>query len=383
MAGKTITGDPGKSSTPLYDYLRTLTSPNTRRSYGRGISSFLLVHIPEADDDEARARRYLENGRDPFGDVVTWINASASLAPTSLQARKAAVIGFLDYHEKSIPDKRKKIIARMVRGGPRTQDISPSRDQLRKILHHGNAMIRIAVLIMSSSGIRIGELAALRWTDIKGDLATDRPLMIRIRAETTKTKIARTVWISSEAADALTLWRDRHPAICDAVRKHNRQKGFIVDEGRIIPIDLKGIKKAFQRSVQKAGLDDRDPSTGWHLLHPHTLRKYLRNELVKAEAVDARDYVDKIIGHESQLDRAYGRLSPDAIHEFYRTWEHLLWIERPVQIASKELKSVQAENVEMQARMQSMEKQMRHQESVLEKLQIALAAMEPKPKGKK
>lgn len=384
MAGKMITGDPGKTSTPVYDYLRTLVTENTRRGYAHALDIFLQQHLPDAPDTEARARLYLADGRDPFSDLVDFINAHRTLAPKTLQAQRAAVVGWLDYHDRSIPDKRKKIISRMVRGGARTQDISPTRDQLKTILMYGSPLTRIAVLVMASSGIRIGELIQLKWSDLAGDLAADRPLGIRIRAEITKTKTRRLTYCSSEAADALLLWRENHPAFCKSIRKHTTTKDYTIDAERIIPLTQQSVQDAFQRAITRAGLNERDASTHRHLLHPHSLRKYIRNTLSKADATDARDYVDTLIGHESQLDRAYRRMDPDEVRDFYAAWEHLLWIERPVQIATKELKTVQRENVEMQQKMSALEGDIAYLRSLIEKIQIAEAAIEDeKPKRKK
>ena len=60
--------------------------------------------------------------------------------------------------------------------------------------------LRALILTLLSSGMRIGESLSVRWVD--ADL-NSTPAMLRLKAEYTKTRVARTAYVSDEAKQAL------------------------------------------------------------------------------------------------------------------------------------------------------------------------------------
>jgi len=74
-----------------------------------------------------------------------------------------------------------------------------TKDIINRIVRLGNAKLSAAVLIACSSGMRIGEIVQLRFSDVD----FTEPTTIIVRAETTKTRETRITHISSEATSAL------------------------------------------------------------------------------------------------------------------------------------------------------------------------------------
>ena len=56
---------------------------------------------------------------------------------------------------------------------------------------------------LASSGCRTGELTHVRWKDVNFN---SRPVSINLRADYTKTRVGRTVFISDEAVAELKQW---------------------------------------------------------------------------------------------------------------------------------------------------------------------------------
>lgn len=75
-----------------------------------------------------------------------------------------------------------------------------TKDTINRIIRLANPKLAAVVLIACSSGMRIGEITQLRFSDV--DFTLD-PVTITVRAETTKTRETRITHISSEAASAL------------------------------------------------------------------------------------------------------------------------------------------------------------------------------------
>jgi len=66
-----------------------------------------------------------------------------------------------------------------------------------------NRRLRVFLYTLASSGARVGELSSIRWKDV--DLNAN-PVSIHLRAETTKTKVGRTVYVTRETAEELKQW---------------------------------------------------------------------------------------------------------------------------------------------------------------------------------
>jgi len=85
---------------------------------------------------------------------------------------------------------------------PITENKIPTNEELKQILQYGGINARALFLVLSSSGMRIGEATKITWDDI--DFKTRK---ISIKAGYTKTDNSRYTFISEEALDALIEWK--------------------------------------------------------------------------------------------------------------------------------------------------------------------------------
>jgi integrase len=86
-------------------------------------------------------------------------------------------------------------------------------EQLRMLYNCAGPVTRALLLILTSSGMRVGEAAQLRVRDIDFEAAKPAAL-VHLRAATTKTDISRDVFISDDAVQAvqaLILLRNKQP----------------------------------------------------------------------------------------------------------------------------------------------------------------------------
>ena len=75
-----------------------------------------------------------------------------------------------------------------------------TKDTINRVIRQANPKLAAVILFACYSGMRIGEIAQLRFSDV--DL-TAKPARITIRAETAKTRETRITHVSSEAVNAL------------------------------------------------------------------------------------------------------------------------------------------------------------------------------------
>ena len=139
-----------------------------------------------------------------------------------------------------------------------------------------------AVLLSMNTGLRRGELLALRWTnvDMKGR-------QITIEGSTAKAGQTRHIPLNAEALDVLKKWKEQAPA-----------------GERLFPIDT-SFKTAWAKLLERAHI------TGFRW---HDLRHHFASRLVQAGV--ALNTVRELLGHGSMaMTLRYAHLAPDQKRE--------------------------------------------------------------------
>ena len=283
------------------------------------------------------ALEYLNDGRDQFDfadDLQDFIRAQNQMAARTQRTYKSLVVSWLaENHIFLHPQTTRRIRAS---GRSRTRDRIPTQAELRKITGHCDLQMKAYILLLSSSGLRPGEALGLRWDDIDRERG-----MIRVRAEITKTNEPRVAFISREAMETLEEWHDYHDRYIEIVDVFT-WRDVERDTDRIFPVTYGAVRDKFNRVLEKAGLDECDPSTGRTVLHLHGLRKYFRTRLPMGGA--QIDVVEELMGHEGYLAGSYLRLTEADLEAAYRQAEHELWVYKTKPINEEELKQLEQEN---------------------------------------
>lgn len=218
---------------------------------------------------------------------------------SSIKTWTAAVKGFFRHHEIKVyaEDFKQSVrIPKLVRHReePITKEI------IIRLLHNATPRLRTVILIAVASGMRIGEIAQLRTSDID---FSSKPVKIRIRAETTKGKTqARESFLTSEAASGLKDylkrtfdWNETSPdrSIFEKIEKNTDQS-------------TKGIIESLTGSLRRACKNipelTRLNEGGRRMIHFHAFRKYFRTKVGNATN---RDFAEALMGHRFYLDTYY------------------------------------------------------------------------------
>ena len=224
-----------------------------------------------------------------------------------------------------------------------------TREILVRLLHNSPAKLQTAVLMTTSSGMRIGELVQLKTSDIDFTI----PTTIHVRAETTKTREARIVHISNEATNSLKDYLVRtfgwtkdentdrfiflqtyeerlgklrallerskdeeKPGIkkrIDELEKEysglNAEQKFnkaVLSAKNVLEMMLRDIiKKVPELSIRSAN--------GRYLVHFHACRSYFKTQVTDAHE---SDYAEAMMGHSS-IKLTYYRQNAKARAETY------------------------------------------------------------------
>jgi len=197
-----------------------------------------------------------------------------------------------------------------------------TKEILIRLLRVCHQKLQTSILVIVSSGLRIGELVQLRLDDID---FTSSPTKIRIRAETTKTRQGRETFITVEATKAL---KDYLVSYFDWNEKgdnsHMNQKPIFGRTSKGETYDNQknsGNRWASELSLQQSLRThvDKIPELNVKnendrsLIHWHSFRKYFRTTV--GNEVN-RDFAEALMGHDFYMSTYY-TLSEEKRRELY------------------------------------------------------------------
>lgn len=170
---------------------------------------------------------------------------------------------------------------RTARASANTWRRARKREPLPALPHYGDHLTP-AILISMNTGMRRGELLAMRWSgvDFKGK-------QITIEGSTAKNQQTRHIPLNAEALEVLKQWKEQAPS-----------------EERVFPIDT-GFKSAWAPLLTRAKI------TGFRW---HDLRHHFGSRLVQAGV--PLNTVRELLGHGSlAMTLRYAHLAPDQKRE--------------------------------------------------------------------
>lgn len=147
-------------------------------------------------------------------------------------------------------------------------------------------------LACSSSGMRIGEATSIRKRDLD---FTCKRIMVKIRAENTKTRQSRTTFLSKECEEKISTYLDS------------------LTDNDLIFTDAKGKnpvlleQNALRRALIRLNLKQRYTSNGFYKITSHSFRAYF---FTFAARKHGENYAHKLTGHGGYLMQ-YDRISDE------------------------------------------------------------------------
>jgi len=328
----------------IIEWLNTYANSNTRRVFLAGVKHFLVSVYGDkaAEDFENLGDQYIKEcksgGRDWFKDLLKYAADLHGKPPKSARAFMSGVKSWLEYClDVELSRKQSRLIlGRLPKGQrARTEEAELTRETLRKILAHADVKGRALFLFLASSGVRVGEALQLRLEDV--NLAVDPPT-VTVRGEYTKSGDTYTTFISSEAREALEQWlRVRESYIHSAA---NRGRGLgrtkRMQDPRLFPFSQGVAEQMWYTSIEKAGLNSKDESTGRYKLHVHMLRKWF---ISQAKIAAPESVAESWAGHSGYLDEAYRRYTRQQLVDFYKKAESYLLIHVPSDVHKLQTKT--------------------------------------------
>jgi len=264
-------------------------------------SSEIIEMIKEEKIDVYQLLRSFVIDQDKQGFMPRTIDIRINAAKEYL--RYAGIRIYSEDFKQSVPLPRKHKVVET----PLTREI------ILRVLRNVSPKLQAVILVAVASGMRVGEIVQLKISDI--DFGTE-PTTIHLRAETTKTRTPRDVFLTEEATLALKdylkryhgwkneneeLLKDRfvfgRTSLSKRLYKHeNELKTNYV----IATVTL--LQKGLLSSIKKVPDLCIKNSNGKYAIHFHAFRKFFRTNVGNASG---RDFAEAMIGHTFYLDTYY------------------------------------------------------------------------------
>lgn len=163
---------------------------------------------------------------------------------------------------------------------------------------------RALVALLATSGLRIGEAAALRIGNL--ELLSNK---ITLMSSRTKSRKVRVSFITDETAGFIREYLGKRIDAKD-------QWLFPSDEDPKQHASADALCMDIYRVLRKLGLLSRlDSDSKRNQLHPHSLRKFFFSKLI-GSGVD-RGIAEFFMGHSYNLDTAYLHMGDEQLQQFY------------------------------------------------------------------
>lgn len=312
------------------DFLSMIANKSTKGSYKTGLKHFFnFVNLPYNE--------YLADGRAYFDDLrkfAVWL-INEKFGGKSIQLYITAVTQYLLENDIELSRKQSKKIWNMIKGSSNgaaevPRDISTYRKILSQMDLHGRAMF----LVQLCGGCRPEEVVQITLDDL--DLAYDPP-RIHVKAEYTKTRKYRPIYLTPETKEHLELWlageRDRY--------LKSSKKGFGIGKAvdydrRVFPHSENVLYQIWNTALEKAGLakfvtsrrvrmkNGKAIQVRRRTITPHGIRKFTRKKLGSINRDLANSYIGWKTGNVG--DDIYGQGTVEEVEEFFKRSQHLLTV---------------------------------------------------------
>jgi len=263
-----------------------------------------------------------------------------------------------------------------------------TKEQISQILRLANYRLASVILVACSSGMRIGEIIQLKLSDID---FTTKPVTIRIRAETAKTREGRITHISSEASKALKDFlikvqpqrqNEDYLYLVDYQKrmkelKANAKKNTGLLEQRIkenletmsqddlhyqnVNMTKHNFENQLGRIIQNIPELNKKSDNGRYQVHFHAFRYFFKTQVTDAHQ---SDFAESLMGHKS-IKLVYYKQNTKARIRTYLEIEHALTISDTEQI-DRNYSQIQEANQELKADLYGLSKKFRELERRIE-----------------
>lgn|SRR2546428_4139945 len=326
-------------------------SKATLKTYRSGVITFReFLGAKYGLNDDTAIERLKSHDLDVYSllrDFVIYLD-KIGYKGSSIRVLLAVVKGYLRYLGIKIYAEDCKYTVKVPKSVV-TREEPLTKEILVRLLRNLNPKLQTVVLVAVATGMRIGEIVQLKLGDIDFGY---KPVRIKIRADTTKTRESRETFLTEEASNSLKDYLKRFYAWKEGGNNEHLKDQIIFGRTSLgtrkatnpanSTVNL--LQKMLLSQIKKIPDLARNNENGRKAIHFHAFRKYFRTVVGNA---CGRDFAEAMIGHKFYLSTYYN-LSEAQKKELYLKAEPYLTIsdytrvEQTIQDLSERCKELEA-----------------------------------------
>ncbi|MDE2521587.1 MAG: site-specific integrase [Methanocorpusculum sp.] len=318
----------------VLEYVEAKRTAATKKMVVNVMNRFFRFIYDEKNisDINAVSLEYLQSERDFFGDLRDYIDQMihSGLAPKTISVHFSYIRHWLSWNGVSFdPVQSSLLFGKLPRAVAIHDEDFLDREKISSILAHSDVLMRAVVLVLSSSGMRVGECLAIRPEQIQGK-------EIHMRAEQMKAGKPHVYFVSEEAVSALSEWdkmKDEYMRRAGVKTRKCLGRDVAYLQG-VFPFQYQTIRLKFENALKRADLFEKDTAVNRSRITLHSIRKWTDSTM---KMYISSNLANALIGHFEPGDTSYRRYTREQLREAYATVEPHLVILAPQEYA--ELKS--------------------------------------------
>lgn len=319
---------------PLEEFQQAIQNPLTRKNYQNRLATFLDTIGVDGSSLQEKAQKFVSKCKEDEGEWATFqITQYMNIQKSRVGRNEISESTLPNYFkpvklfcvENNILLNWKKIARRIPSGKKYASDRAPTLEEIRRILAYPDRRIKAAVLIMVSSGARVGLFDYLKYGDImpirneQGDVIAAK---IKVYAGC---KEEYQSFISPEAYDAVEEYitfrkglaeiiTPDSPVLRDLFKPDHLGRGS-VELPKLFRSDF--VRHLVDDALKASGIRSKGLELGkrrYDFQPDHGFRKYF-NTVCDRHMKTL--YVEFLLGHDTGLKESYNRAQDDELLREY------------------------------------------------------------------
>jgi len=173
-----------------------------------------------------------EGSDDPYSVLSRYcghLRSSGTISTTTIKQRVVTVKNFFEYHDIDINPRKFKLKVRLPKAVRRNKEALAKKDVIEILNACSDIRLKTYVMLLAATGMRAAEALNILIKDIDFD---NKPELIYIRAENTKTKTDRIIFLTDEVTNQLNIWlkyKHRTRRVCYQDKDNENNKKTITE----------------------------------------------------------------------------------------------------------------------------------------------------------
>jgi integrase len=349
---------------PMTRFVESFRSESTKESYVKKLKTFLVFASTTPTELVEKAQTDPQNVE---GLILEYARLRKnSVSGSTIQQTMGAVRRFLVASRAHKEINWEELSQHMPKAKKIGRDRSPSVEEIRQLLGHCTPRLRCVILIMCSSGIRIGAFDYLKWRDVE-PIDVEGKKFAKLSVYTGEDE-QYTTFITPECYRALLDYRRSRERMGEkivsdspliAVEKWNRA----IEKGVPLAVSSKALSNEIGRLWVKAGFRTSHKKTH-EFKQVHGFRKFFRTRCESSGVSTV--FVEMLMGHKVGLAGNYTKPTPKELAEQYakaipsltlsEAAEAKSVIEKKVLQSDRRVVDLERENLRLSQRLDRIEK---------------------------